>query len=212
VNCSGFPAQPLRYVSKSHDWNCADTVFRTHSRHQRLVRSPDFGAYDRRVIGSRLVSRGAVLSLCLAMCLTLVACTELPPRTFTEFMEDAAAREGTLVRCNADRRATIDDIECANARRAAAAVALEVERARRAELEAESNRLRSELRDRIARQQAAEREAEELRRAMREAAYEAQWADPEAEVTMDAAIGAGPSTGAVDEPATPPADDSADTP
>jgi chromosome segregation ATPase len=135
------------------------------------------------MIRSRLAARGAVLSLCLAV----VACTELPPRTFTEFMEDAAAREGTLVRCNADRRATIDDIECANARRAAAAVALEVERARRAELEAESDRLRSELHDRIARQQAAEREAEELRRAMQQAAYDAQWGSPEAtETTSDA--------------------------
>ena len=45
-------------------------------------------------------------------------------------MEDGLARDGVLTRCNQDRDATLTDVECANARRAAAAVALEVERAR----------------------------------------------------------------------------------
>ncbi len=127
----------------------------------------------------RIAVRRLLTSCCVLACLTLVACNQPRPRTFTEFVEDAAAREGTLVRCNADRDASANDLECANARRAAASVALDAERARRAELEAESDRLRSELRDRTAQQQDAERRAEALRRAMLQAAYEAQWVDPD---------------------------------
>ncbi len=137
-------------------------------------------------------------------CLTLVACNEPRPRTFTEFLEDAAAREGTLVRCNADRDASANDLECANARRAAAAVALDEERARRAELEAESDRLRSELRDRIAAQQEAEQRAEALRRAMLQAAYEAQWVDPD---DPDAAAEVEVPPGLFDTPVANPAEE-----
>jgi hypothetical protein len=61
----------------------------------------------------------------------LVACAPKPePRSVIDFMEDGLARDGVLTRCNQDRDATSTDEECANARRAAAAVALEAERAR----------------------------------------------------------------------------------
>jgi hypothetical protein len=115
----------------------------------------------------------------IGACLIVTACNEPRPRTYTEFMEDAFAREGTLVRCNTDRDATTNDLECANARRAAATVALLEERARREALEAESERLRTELRDRIAQQQEAERRADALRQAVLQAAYDAQWVDPD---------------------------------
>jgi hypothetical protein len=69
----------------------------------------------------------------------LAACAPQPePRTVSEFMEDGLARDGVLARCNQDREATLTDAECANARRAAAAVALEAERGREPKLERES--------------------------------------------------------------------------
>jgi hypothetical protein len=121
----------------------------------------------------------ALVSGLIGACVLVTACNEPRPRTYTEFMEDAFAREGTLARCNAERDATTNDLECANARRAAVTVALLEERERREALEAESERLRTELRERIAQQQEAERRAEALRRAVLQAAYEAQWVDPD---------------------------------
>jgi hypothetical protein len=54
-------------------------------------------------------------------------------------MEDGFARDGVLARCTEDGDAALTDEECANARRAAAAVALEADRrGRQAELERES--------------------------------------------------------------------------
>jgi len=106
----------------------------------------------------------------------LVGCTEPEPRSFSVFMEDGIARDGALARCNQDRKATERDIECANARRAASAIALREERAQREELERESERKLSELRDQIARRDRAKREAMAAALAAAEAAYEAQWA------------------------------------
>lgn len=127
----------------------------------------------------RLGAKSYAPWLCLAaVVVALGGCEQPRPLTFTEFMEDEFARDGTLVRCNADRQATAGDIECANARRAAMAIALREERARREELEAESERLRAELRARIAQQQEAERRAREAAEAAEHLAYEAQWADP----------------------------------
>jgi hypothetical protein len=74
----------------------------------------------------------------------LVACAPQPePRTVTDFMDDGFAREGVLTRCDQNREQTLGDEECVNARRAAAALALQAERARAAELEAETSRVAS---------------------------------------------------------------------
>ena len=83
--------------------------------------------------------------------------------------------EGTVARCNADREGTRSDIECANARRAAVTIALRVEEARRAELELESERKLTELRDELARRERGEREALAAAEAAKQAAYEAIW-------------------------------------
>jgi hypothetical protein len=109
----------------------------------------------------------------------LVACAPKPePRTVAAFMEDGLAREGVLTRCNQDRDATIADAECANARRAAAAIALEAERARAPQLEQQSEAKLVALRDREARRDAAEQDAVAAANAAAQAAYEAQWRNP----------------------------------
>jgi hypothetical protein len=125
--------------------------------------------------GPRGVSPCCVLAL---LCLVLQACgAPPPPRSYDEFMDDRIAREGVILRCDANPEQAQDDIECANARRAAATIALSEERARRQDLERESKQkiaaLKQEMveRERIAREAAlaaarAEREAyEEIWRA-----------------------------------------------
>jgi hypothetical protein len=87
---------------------------------------------------------GAVLAACAP---------ESAPRTFSDFMEDGFARDGVLARCNEDGDAALTDEECANARRAAAAVALDAERrGRQAGLERESEGKLLAMRDRAPRQ------------------------------------------------------------
>lgn len=107
--------------------------------------------------------------------LGLAACDEPQPRTFTDFMEDRIAMEGTLARCELDGRESLKDIECANARRAEAAIALRRERERRVELERESERKLAALKQQIeARDQAAYAAALAAEEAEK-AAYEEQW-------------------------------------
>jgi hypothetical protein len=106
----------------------------------------------------------------------LVACAPQPePRTVLDFMDDGYAREGVLTRCNQNRDETLADEECANARRAAAAIALEAERARAGALEQESEAKLLALRESQALRTAAEQDAATTARAAAEAAYEARW-------------------------------------
>jgi hypothetical protein len=81
----------------------------------------------------------------------LVACAPKPePRTVLDFMDDGLAREGVLTRCNQNRERTLSDEECNNARRAAATIAIEAERARAPGLEQQSEAKLVALRDRQA--------------------------------------------------------------
>ena len=108
--------------------------------------------------------------------LALASCAEPPePRRFTQFLNDPIAREATLLRCNADREGSAADLECNNARRAAAAIAAQAEAKRRAELEAQSERERAAARARVAAEQEAARKAAEAARRAAEAAYEQQF-------------------------------------
>ncbi len=100
-------------------------------------------------------------------------------------MDDGLAREGVLTRCNQDRDATLADEECANARRASAAVALAAERARESGLERESETKLLALREREAQRTAAEQGAATASRAATEAAYEARWRNPAGQRTAD---------------------------
>ena len=111
----------------------------------------------------------------LGLGLLLTACEKPRPRTFSDFMDDQIAREGTLVRCDTAPDVTQQDIECANARRAEATIALRLERERREQLELESQRKIDELSQRIAeRERLARDAAREAVEAQREA-YEALW-------------------------------------
>jgi hypothetical protein len=126
-------------------------------------------------------------------------------------MEDGLAREGTLARCNQDRDGTATDIECENARRAAAAVAVREEQARRAELERESQRKLVALRTRTEQQRQAELQAALEAKAAADALYEAQWRDPSEPgadaLAAAAAGGEAPTFGAPLGPVTSSADD-----
>jgi hypothetical protein len=117
-----------------------------------------------------------VAAFAVAVGLFIVGCAPPPqPRSFAEYLEDRMLMEGTLARCNADRSGTYDDLDCANARRAAVTIALRIEEARREELERESERKLTELRDELARREQREREALAEAEAARQAAYEAIW-------------------------------------
>ena len=152
----------------------------------------------RRESGFRLLA--GVTPLLAAL---LGACAPQPePRTVLDFMDDGFAREGVLTRCNQDRDATLNDVECANARRAAAAIALEAERARAGQLEQESEATLLALRERDARVAAAEQQQESAARAAAEAAYEARWPDsagsrPPAEAAPRPAAAFGAPVGSV---------------
>jgi hypothetical protein len=91
----------------------------------------------------------------------LAACTpQSEPRTISDFMEDGFARDGVLARCNQDPDAASADEECALARRAAAAVALEAERrGRQSALDRESEVKLLAMREREARQAPAGQDA-----------------------------------------------------
>lgn len=94
---------------------------------------------------------GLRLRVCVTPLLAavLVACApQSEPRTVSDFMEDGLARDGVLARCKENSDATLADEECANARRAASALALEAERARAPGLERESEAKLLALRER----------------------------------------------------------------
>jgi hypothetical protein len=85
------------------------------------------------------------------LAVVLAACApKSEPRTVLDFMDDGFAREGVLTRCNQNREETLNDQECNNARRAAATIALEAERARAPELEQRSEARLAALRGREA--------------------------------------------------------------
>ena len=111
----------------------------------------------------------------MVLAVLLSACEEQQPRTFAEFMDDRIAREGIISFCNQTPSESATNIECANARRAAAAVALRAERERREDLERESARKLEAMRLEMAERERIVRETTlAAARAEREA-YERRW-------------------------------------
>jgi len=92
-------------------------------------------------------------------------------------MEDGFAREGVLARCNQNRDASDEDVECVNARRAASVLAADEEQAKRSDRAAQSERKLVAMRDRGARAEQAHQQAEAAAEAASDAAYEARWRD-----------------------------------
>lgn len=126
---------------------------------------------------------------CLASAMAIAGCSEPPPRTVQEFMDDPVLLEATLLRCRQEGEAARGDPNCEHARRAAARVAAELEATRRAEREAASARLREERRRREEAEALARQQAEEAARRAEEEAYEASWILPTPESDRpDAAI------------------------
>lgn len=118
---------------------------------------------------------GLVVASALVLAVGMSGCSEPEPRSFAEFMEDRIAREGTLVRCDADRQAAQNDIECANARRAMAVISLRQERERREALERESEiKIEALTREMAERERAAREAALQAAQQEREA-YELMW-------------------------------------
>lgn len=109
----------------------------------------------------------------------LGACSEAPPRTVLEYMEDPVLMEATLARCRQEAIGSSDDVSCANARRAAARLAAQADEARRARLEAESERAREARRRQDEAAEAARRQAEEATRRDELEAYDASWVPAE---------------------------------
>lgn len=130
---------------------------------------------------SALVRCGAVIVAIVGGGLLSACVEEPPPRSVVEFMDDSIAREGTLVRCNADREATANDIECINARRAAASLAAQADQGKQERLEAQSEARLRAARQRYDAQQAAAHEAELAAMTQEQQVYESQFVEQPAE-------------------------------
>lgn len=112
------------------------------------------------------------------LCAGLVACdTEPPPRSVAEFMENPIMLEAAVVRCAQNRAESRYDVECMNAREAVKIIEAREEAARRADLEAASERKRQALRRTQQAAAEARRRAEEARRLREEAEYLAQFGE-----------------------------------
>jgi hypothetical protein len=125
------------------------------------------------------LAAGARATGILIVAVLAVACEQeaARPRSFEYFKEDGLAREGVLARCDLETAAQ-NDVECMNARRAASAVAAEIEQGRSPGLAAESERKLVAMRARSDFVEQAEQDATLATQAAAEAAYEAQWRDP----------------------------------
>ncbi|HEY5654874.1 MAG TPA: EexN family lipoprotein [Woeseiaceae bacterium] len=108
----------------------------------------------------------------------LAGCEEPRPTPVTKFMEDPIAMEAAIIRCNADRDEMRHDQECLNAREAVRITEAIEERARRQQLEEQSERKLQALRRARDAADAALRRAEAERKRLEEEEYLQQFADP----------------------------------
>ena len=110
------------------------------------------------------MKKAGILLVCVAF---VAGCEEPAPRGVAEFMENEAALQGTLIRCDNDRAAAAQDPECQNASRAAERLALIQERALLKAREEAFERERAEYRARLERERQLRRQAEEAAEAAR---------------------------------------------
>jgi hypothetical protein len=116
--------------------------------------------------------RIARVIICLIGPAFITACSEPPPPvSVNEFMENPRLLEATMVRCGQNRAEMKYESECVNARDAINRLERAEERARRADLDAQSERKRQALRRTQEAAAAARRRAEEARRQREEDEY-----------------------------------------
>ena len=119
------------------------------------------------------------VTICLFGLGALAACSEPPPPvSVAEFMENPRLLEATMVRCGQNRSEMKYEAECVNARDAVNRLERSEERARRAELEAQSERKRQALRRTQEAAAAARRRALEAQRRREEEEYLGIFDDP----------------------------------
>ena len=114
---------------------------------------------------------------------------EPPPRSVQEFVDNPILLEAAVVRCAANRSETRYDAECVNAREAVKRVDAVKAEARRAELEAQSERKRQQLRRTQQAAAEARRLAAEEQRRREEAEYLAQFGEPPPDAAGEPGIG-----------------------
>ena len=108
----------------------------------------------------------------IGVLLFVAACSEEPPPiSVNEFMENPRLLEATMVRCGQNRSEMKYEVECVNARDAINRIERAEERARRAELERQSERKRQALRRTQEAAAAARQRAVEEQRRREEAEY-----------------------------------------
>lgn len=111
-------------------------------------------------------------TICSSGLLVLAACAEEPqPVSVSQFVENPRLLEATMVRCAQNRSETKYDAECLNAREAVNRLEASQEKARRAELEKQSERKRQALRRTQEAAAAARQRALEEQRRREEAEY-----------------------------------------
>lgn len=135
------------------------------------------------------MKRASILLLCTV---ALSGCQEREPRTVAEFMENEAALQGTLIRCEKDRAAAVQDPECSNASRAAERLALIQERALLKAREEAFERERAEYRARLERERQLRIQAE---KAAQEARQRALLGGTDFEAPANAEAGDAPDAG-----------------
>lgn len=146
---------------------------------------------------------GQHLSLAIFACV-LASCSQEPPRTVLELMENPRLLEATMVRCAANRTELKYTEECQNAREAVDKMASREEESSRERLEAESVRKRDALRRARQAAEAARTRADEAERLRREAEYLGQFEDlPADRESALPANGANASNEAAAPPAVP---------
>lgn len=121
--------------------------------------------------------RHPILLLIAALALAGCEKDDSPVRSVQEFLDNPMLLEAAMVRCQRDRAETRYDKECINAREAVRIVEAEEEAVRRADLEAQSEAKRRELRNLQEAEAEARRIADEQERQREAAEYHAQFGE-----------------------------------
>lgn len=110
------------------------------------------------------------IAVLVIACVASAACSEREPRSVAQFMENEAALQGTLVRCEQDRAAAAQNQECVNAKRAVQRLAVIEERALEKARGEAFEKARAEYRARLDAERRLRIQAQQTAREVRERA------------------------------------------